>query len=125
MTDFIRFGVLGDLRLGISRTEVLRRLGPPKEWNGKPPTVGRVINTPEEAAAWGYYGAARVSFNEFGISTSVSVTPSLVNSSEPPFKEWPIGPGATMGDFKRYLQQNGIAFYEELDPSWIYYIHHL
>jgi hypothetical protein len=115
MIEFIRSGRIGALGLGMSRRQVLRALGPPSDWAGKPPHIGQTITAPEDSPVWFYYRAAGILFDVTGISTEVTLKPDQINPLEKPFLLWPVGPGLTNGDFRAYLLENGIPFEEGAD----------
>jgi hypothetical protein len=115
--DFIHTGSVGDLSLAKGRSEVVEKLGQPESWLGKPPCFGPVVSHPAEAMTWFFYGdAVGVEFDQWDSITRVSVFPDRIRGGGP-FDEWPISPQATMSDFRNYLVQRHIPFYEEPDPD--------
>lgn len=101
----------------------MKKLGLPKNWAGKPPTVAAPVSSPGESDVWFYYGdAAGVRFDDSGHAAEITLHPSRINSKLRIFRSWPIGPGATMSDFRRFLVENSIPFVESDDPPEMYYI---
>jgi hypothetical protein len=123
MIEFIRFGTIGDLRLGVSRASIMDRLGPPGNWVGKPPTFGPQVHSPDQADIWFYYGdAAGIEFDSSGRSVTTSVHPSKIDKQLDVFRAWPIGPGATVLDFRTILLENRISFVEDNEAPEMYYL---
>jgi len=121
--DFVRSGSIGALNLGMSRSEVLEKLGLPNSWLGKPPCVGPIILDAAKATGWFYFQrAVGVYFDSEDLARKVNVFPDQVRPKEP-FEGWPIGPGATMSDFRSYLEQNHVPFCQEPDPDGFFLAH--
>ncbi|BCU77645.1 hypothetical protein [Luteolibacter sp. LG18] len=109
--EYVRFGRIEGLQLGLTRTEVSEKLGPPNNWIGKPPMFGPIVPTAEEADVWLYYhDAAGIRFDERGVSDCVNVYPESIDLSLYPFLGWPFGAGAKMLDVRRWLIGNGVSF---------------
>ena len=125
LLEFVRSRKFGFLELGMSRLDVVKHLGPPVSWVGKPPTIGPQILIPEEADVWLYYGnGASIKFDESGHSISVGLVPKHINKELPIFRSFPIGPGATMSDFRNFLVEQEISFSEGKDPEAYYILAH-
>jgi len=122
--QFVRAGVVGDLRLGMTRAEVTRKLGIPKEWGGKPPTFGPAVLSPEKADNWSYYGRTVVSFDPKAVIVCITVFPREIEKDKEPFLSLPIGPRMRMKDFRDLLIENGLDFEEGEDnePGGYYII---
>ncbi len=113
---FIRYGVVGEIRLGMERRELEIKLGSPETWLGKPPTFGPVVLTPHEAEAWCYYErAVSVGFNGQGVINAVNIFPEHIKSRREPFQHLPIGPGLTMGEVRDLLVNSSMDFDEGED----------
>src|SRR5689334_5758233 len=116
LQNFVRFGIVGDLRLGMRRHEVESKLGSPKSWLGKPPTFGPLVHTPDEADVWCYYNeAVAVGFDGQGLVTSVNIRPDRVRNGTEPFQHLPIGCDLKMGGFRALLVESQIDFDEGED----------
>ena len=116
LQNFVRWGIIGDLRLGIQRQDVELRLGRPKTWLGKPPCFGPAIQTPEESDAWGYYdGSVSVGFGSQGVVTTVTILPEHIRNEVQAFLALPIRAGLTMGQFRDLLVESQIDFDEGED----------
>jgi hypothetical protein len=121
--QFISFGAVGDLTIGMQRQEVIVKMGLPKEWAGKPPNFGDLITVPEESDVWFYYSAAvGIKFAQDDKSTALHVIPARIEHRRAPFEDWPIGPGSTIQDFRTYLLTTRIPFREATDDESPYYI---
>jgi hypothetical protein len=115
--SYVKHGKIGELALGLTRAQIIKKLGLPKTWVGKPPCFGQHIVKPEDAEAWGYYEAAGIRFGSQGTSISVSVIPSKIRSGDEPFLGWPIGPSAKMEAFLACLTKNEVPFDEGDDAN--------
>lgn len=123
LLDFICSGAVGELTLGLRRSDVISKLGAPQSWLGKPPCIGPIVSKLAEATIWFYYGdVVGIEFDRLDVSVRINVMPEKM-CGQAPFEDWSIGLGATMADFRNYLVQNRIPFYEELNLGETHYIH--
>lgn len=91
LLKLFRSGGLGDLQIGMTRAEVIKVMGPPPFWSGKPPIIGWVILRYEESNVWWYYGdAVGISFDEKGTAESIVIDPEKVVKDQLPFRDWPF-----------------------------------
>jgi hypothetical protein len=122
MLAFLRKGTVGQLEMGLSREETIRRLGSPPDWLGKPPCFGPSVLTPSQADAWFYYNsAAGIRFGETGTSDSVYVIPEKVHAGNYPFEDWPAAVPLRLGDLREYLIKHKVDFQEDPEDKsgWI------
>jgi len=122
---FIKWGQIGDLKIGMSREEVRLKMGVPPSWDGKSPTWGRPNHTPEESDWWFYYGdAVRIKFDkleENGIANNINVCIENINKSAEPFLDWPMGTETTVGQLKEYVTKANLSWSElpgEVEGMW-------
>jgi len=126
MTDFekfVRYGNIGGLSLLQSRQEVQHFLGSPRSWVGKPPCIGPAIESPEESDVWIFFnGTVGIEFGPDERAVGLMVYPERLRDEPQLFKEWPIGTGATMGEFRDALLSDRVNFQEgnpESEDYWI------
>lgn len=106
----------------MSHLDVMSKLGLPSSWLGKPPCFGLVVLNPSEATTWFYYGGAvGIEFDQTRVTVRINLLPEKMQP-QAPFGAWPIGPGMTLTDFRDFLVQNHVPFYEELDPNYPNYL---
>ena len=112
--DYILNRRVGLAEIGLTRQEIARRLGGPVDWVGKPPVIGFAILNPDDSQNWIYYGGGcGVHFDGTNHVDSLLIYPEHVDNGKYPFKGWPVRAGYTMGDFRKYLIEQGIPFEEK------------
>jgi|GEM_PF-7080181 len=124
LKNFILTGNFAEVGLRMNRESVLARLGPPPEWLGKPPVIGRrsVSNWESAEVLFYYSGALGIRFGPDLMVQSIHVVMERLNASEPLFVDVALSPETTMGEFRDFLLENGIPFFEEIDPARPHYI---
>jgi len=111
--EFIASGMAGVVRTGLTRDELLVKLGEPIGYKGYPPELGLHERELMNASVWFYYDkSVGVGFDDSGHSIWVTVYPEHSKGSGWPFEDSPFASGATMGEFRKYLTGTNLPFWE-------------
>jgi hypothetical protein len=121
--DFVINGQIGMLHPRISREEVLKVLGPPPNWIGRPPNIGFQIESFEESDVWMFYeDSVGVRFGEDGVAVETIIYPNKIERCPVLFSQWPIQNNPTLGDWRLVLQSRNLSFRESNPEGTNYWI---
>jgi hypothetical protein len=112
LAKFLNDGVIGPLRIGMSKPELISILGLPTTWEGQPGTMlaGKIID-PNESDAWIYNGV------HVGIEKGVVDTLTIWMNYQPDFwwdhewfHDWPLSLKPKLSDVRDYLVAHKIPY---------------
>lgn len=115
--DFVDHGLIGLLRPGLSKAEVVASLGNPELWVGKPPCFGAQIPDFHDSMTWIYYEAASISFDDDNVANSVNVIFSRLHEGLAVFRDWPVGCGSKLQELEVYLRKHQVPYVEDPEEA--------
>ena len=121
LTDFVVGGKIGPIFLGQSKKTILKVLGEPKIWVGKPPCFGEAYESYTQSDVWHYYEGIVAARFDNDIVTDLTLFVDHIKESSGIFASWPEMQGITMREWRAALEERGLAFTESQDDLnyWI------
>lgn len=111
LAKLILDGVIGPLRIGLSKAEILALAGPPSVWKGKPESIyGGEITDYNDSNDW-YYNGVHVEIKERLIDKiSLWIDHPLMDWSHEWFREWPLSSQPKLSQVRDYLGGQHIPY---------------
>ena len=111
LAKLILDGIVGPLRIGLSKAELLTLVGPPPTWEGKPGTIfNRGIVDYNNSATWVYNGVHVEIKNGVIDKLIIWSDYHLMDWDHEWFREWPLSLHPRLSEVRDYLDSEQIPY---------------
>jgi len=113
LIDYITYGKVGAIHLGISRQEALSLMGEPMDWL-RQARSGALYESYHQSEVWFYHGeCVGIHFDDENYGDEIILLPEKMQNRPGLFPEFTDLKPLTMGKLRTALKQNNISFREE------------
>ncbi len=111
LARFLLDGVIGPLRTGLSKSEILTLAGPPSVWKGKPESIYHGKITDYNESNYWYCNGVHIEIKDGVIAElGLWIVHPLTDWSHEWFRGWPLSPEPKLSEIRSYLDDWHIPY---------------